>query len=117
MHKRHRRVMAPAFGPVEAKGLLPYFMDSAAKVRRSRSHLMMRADLGPFNQMVDRWDEIIENGKSGYSAVVDVNMWFGKAVLDACVWTSASAVCRPWTNGEPISKGSVREPSSTISVP
>ena len=30
-HQRQRRAMAPAFGPVEAKGLLPCFMDSANK--------------------------------------------------------------------------------------
>ena len=28
--------MAPAFGLVEAKGLLPYFMDSVTKVREFR---------------------------------------------------------------------------------
>ena len=33
--------------------------------------------------MVDKWNEVIENGKSGNSAVIDVNMWFGKATLDA----------------------------------
>ena len=32
VHKRHRRAMAPASGLVEAKGLLPCFMDSVAKV-------------------------------------------------------------------------------------
>lgn len=31
-HKRQRRAMAPAFGLVEAKGLSPYFAQSAAKV-------------------------------------------------------------------------------------
>lgn len=35
--------------------------------------------------MVDKWTAIIENEKSGNSAVIDVNMWFGKATLDACV--------------------------------
>lgn len=33
-HKRHRRAMTPAFGLVEAKGLLPYFAQSVAKVDR-----------------------------------------------------------------------------------
>jgi len=31
VHKRYRRAMAPAFGHVEAKGFLPYFMDTATK--------------------------------------------------------------------------------------
>ena len=33
VHKRQRRAMTPAFGLVEAKGLLPYFAQSATKVR------------------------------------------------------------------------------------
>jgi len=33
VHKRQRRAMAPAFGLVEVKGLLPYFAQSATKVR------------------------------------------------------------------------------------
>ena len=32
--------MAPAFGLVEAKGLLPYFMDAVAKVREPRLYLI-----------------------------------------------------------------------------
>lgn len=32
-HRRQRRAMTPAFGLVEAKGLLPYFAQSATKVR------------------------------------------------------------------------------------
>ena len=44
---RHRRAMSPAFGPFEAKGLLPCFMGSATKVRRVCLHLVLRADLGP----------------------------------------------------------------------
>ena len=33
VHKRHRRAMSPAFGLVEAKSLLPYFVDSVTKAR------------------------------------------------------------------------------------
>jgi len=33
--------------------------------------------------MADKWSDIIENSESGYSVVIDVNMWFGKATLDA----------------------------------
>jgi cytochrome P450 len=36
-HKRQRRAVAPAFGPVESKGLLPYFSQSVTKVG---SHLV-----------------------------------------------------------------------------
>jgi len=35
--------------------------------------------------MADKWSDIVENGKSGRSAVVDVNMWLGRATLDAYV--------------------------------
>ena len=42
--------------------------------------------------MADKWSSIIENGTSGYSAIIDVNVWFGKATLDACVLVSALSV-------------------------
>ena len=35
-HKRHRRVIAPAFGLVEAKSLVPHFMDVVTKARNLR---------------------------------------------------------------------------------
>ena len=39
--------------------------------------------------MADKWGDIIAHGESGYSAVIDVNMWFGKATLDVYVLASA----------------------------
>jgi len=75
--------MAPAFGPVETKALLPYLMDTVTKVRELHSHSILKADPGPHCQMVDKWNGIIENGKSGNSAIIDANMWLGKAALDA----------------------------------
>lgn len=83
VHKRHRRAMAPAFGLVGAQGLLPYFMNSVAKVRELRLRSTLKVDLGPRNQMADKWSDIVENDKSGRSAVIDVYAWFGKATLDA----------------------------------
>ena len=77
--------MAPAFGLVEAKGLLPYFMDCATKARELLLHLILKADSGPYHQMADKWSSVIENGRSGSSAVIDANMWLGKAALDSCV--------------------------------
>ena len=88
VHKRQRRAVAPAFGPLEAKGLLPYFMGCVTKARELLLHLFLEADSGPLYQMADKWGEIIENGKSEYSAVIDMNAWLGKATLDACVSTS-----------------------------
>ena len=35
--------MAPAFGPVEVKGLLPHFMDTAAKACELRLYLVLKA--------------------------------------------------------------------------
>jgi len=75
--------MAPAFGPVETKALLPCFMDTVAKARGLHLHLVLRVDQGPHRQMVDKWNKIIEDGKSGNSAIIDANMWLGKAALDA----------------------------------
>ena len=109
--------MAPAFGLVEAKGLLPYFMDSVTKARELRLYLILDADLRACRQMTDKWSNIIENGPSGYSAVVDVNMWVGKATLDAYVLALALGERGPWTNHELNSKGSVLELSTTTLVP
>ena len=72
--------MAPAFGLVEAKGLLPYFMDSATKARKLYLDLTLETDS---DQMADKWSSIIENDRSGHSATIDVNIWLGKATLDA----------------------------------
>ena len=86
VHKRRRRVVAPAFGLAEAKALLPYFMDAVTKARELRPYRPPEADSGSCcHQMTDKWSTIIENGKSGQSAIIDVNMWLGKAALDACV--------------------------------
>lgn len=41
----------------------------------------------PSRQMVEKWNNIIDNSQSGKSAIIDVNMWFGKATIDACVST------------------------------
>ena len=51
VHKRHRRAMAPAFGLVEAKGLLPYFMDTVNKAPELRLLLVSNAD----QALVVRW--------------------------------------------------------------
>jgi len=77
--------MAPAFGLVEAKALLPYFMDAVTKVHKLHFHLILEVDSDPYCQMADKWNGIIENGKFGDSAVIDVNLWVGKAALDAYV--------------------------------
>ena len=77
--------MAPAFGLVETRALLPYFTDAVTKVRGILLYLILEADSGPCLQMADKWVDIIENGESGCSATVDVNMWLGKATLDAYV--------------------------------
>ena len=77
--------MAPAFGLVEAKGLLPCFMDSVTKACEHCAHPMLMTDSGLCCQMADKWGGVIENHKSGHSAVIDVNEWLGKATLDACV--------------------------------
>ena len=52
----------------------------------------------PFNQMADKWNDIIENSKSGDSALIDVNMWLGKATLDAYGVASALSMCRLQAN-------------------
>ena len=41
--------MTPAFGPAEAKALLPYFMDSVNKASVLCLHLVSKACSGPFH--------------------------------------------------------------------
>ena len=98
--------MAPAFGLVEAKALLPCFTGVATEARKLHLHSVSRADSGPHRQMADKWNRIIESSKSGDSAVIDVTMWLGKATLDAYVLASGSASggCRPRVNRELISR-------------
>ena len=45
--------------------------------------------------MADKWSSTIENGKPGFSAIIDVNAWFGKATLDAYVLALALGVRAP----------------------
>jgi len=98
--------MAPAFGLVESTALLPHFMDAVTKARELCLYLILGANSDPCRQMADKWSGIIANSESGYSAVLDVNMWFGKAALDACVLVSVtpvSGMCGPRANHELIS--------------
>jgi len=96
--------MAPAFGLVESKGLLPHFMDTATKACEPCLHLILRADSGSRYQMADKWSNVIANGKSWDSATIDANSWFGKATLDACVLVSAFGMYWSRTDHGPISK-------------
>ena len=85
--------MAPAFGLAEVKGLLPYFMDSTTKACELCFHLILKPNSSLCHQMADKWNDIIENSESGYSAVVDANMWLGKAALDTYVPVSTLSLC------------------------
>ena len=90
--------MSPAFGLAEVKGLLPYFMDSITKACELCFDMILKANSSLCHQMADRWNDIIENSESGYSAVVDVNMWLGKAALDTYVPVSTLGLCGLQTN-------------------
>lgn len=83
-HKRQRRAMTPAFGLVEAKGLLPYFAQSATKVG-SRLTSVRYCDNQTFPQLTDKWHELIAGEGSGESSVMDMPSWLSKATLDAYV--------------------------------
>jgi len=97
--------MSPAFGLVEAKALLPYFMDAVTKVCELRPYLILEADSGYCRrQMADKWSTIIENDKSRQSTIIDVNEWLGKATLDACVPILVLGVCGLRINRELISQ-------------
>ena len=52
--------------------------------------------------MADEWSNIIENSNSGYSAVIDVSMWMGKATLDGCVLALVPGTRKLWANRDLI---------------
>ncbi|KDQ64165.1 hypothetical protein JAAARDRAFT_201556 [Jaapia argillacea MUCL 33604] len=62
-HKRHRKVMLPAFGGPESKALFPVFHSTA-------------------EQLVTRWKECINNDGEP-SSVLNVPFWLSRAALDA----------------------------------
>ena len=92
---RRRRAQAPQ----ESNGssvwlsrgerLVTVFCGYCYKGMRSLSVLDLGGRVLSYFQMADKWSNIIANSKSGHSATIDVNLWFGKATLDACV----SALC------------------------
>jgi len=73
--------MTPAFGLVEAKALLPYFMSAVTRAYglRFRWTLKLKVDSGSHHKMADKRSDIIENrdGKSGRSAIIDVSPRLG----------------------------------------
>ena len=85
-HKRQRRAMSPAFGLVEAKGLLPYFAQSANKVSGCLC-LSSGATNKSSPQLANKWHELIEGSAPGESLVIDTPLWLSKATLDAYVTT------------------------------
>ena len=76
--KHRRSVTAPSpAGPHRVQTPITVFYGySYQGMRASSSPLILKADAGPW-QMAGRRSAIIENGKSGHSAAVGVNMRFG----------------------------------------
>ena len=105
-HKRHRRVVNPAFGLTEAKGFVPHATEAVTRARELCWYFLLssKTNTAPCRQMVDKWNDIIGNSETGYSAVIDVNKWLGKATLDACVLASVLGVRRLRTDGDIISQ-------------
>lgn len=52
---------------------------------RPRYIIDVQVECSVARQLADKWHEVISNGESGQSAIIDVRSWFGKATLDACV--------------------------------
>lgn len=63
-HKRHRKVMLPAFGYAEARALFPVFRSVG-------------------ETLCNKWQEIIEDCSDNNGAVIDVHDWLSRATLDA----------------------------------
>ncbi|EMD37101.1 hypothetical protein CERSUDRAFT_115012 [Gelatoporia subvermispora B] len=63
-HKRHRKVMTPAFGNIETRGMMPVFRKIA-------------------DRMCRHWRDIIDQGIDSKSARIEVADWLSRATLDA----------------------------------
>ncbi|EPQ60091.1 cytochrome P450 [Gloeophyllum trabeum ATCC 11539] len=63
-HRRHRRIMMPAFGNIESRGMMPLFRETA-------------------DRMCGHWKDIISTLGDGKSASIDVADWLSRATLDA----------------------------------
>ncbi|EMD37104.1 hypothetical protein CERSUDRAFT_115023 [Gelatoporia subvermispora B] len=63
-HKRHRKILSPAFGNIESRGMMPVFRKMA-------------------DRMCQHWKDCTSHGSNGTSAVIDVADWISKAALDA----------------------------------
>ncbi|TFK56441.1 cytochrome P450 [Heliocybe sulcata] len=64
-HIRQRKVMAPAFGNIESRGMMPLFLREIA------------------NRMCEHWKDAIDAADNGRSAKIDVANWLSRATLDA----------------------------------
>ncbi|OAX39518.1 cytochrome P450, partial [Rhizopogon vinicolor AM-OR11-026] len=96
-HKRHRKVLLPAFGGPESKALLSLFKGCA-------------------ESMSNKWIDIITNSKE-QSAMLNVHAWLSRAALDAIgeaafdfhfdsIDNAESALARAYTNKMPDIFGS-----------
>ncbi|KZT27521.1 cytochrome P450 [Neolentinus lepideus HHB14362 ss-1] len=63
-HIRQRKIMTPAFGNIESRGMMPLFREIA-------------------NRMCSHWKDVIEAAGNGKSAKIDVAGWLSRATLDA----------------------------------
>ncbi|KAH9941518.1 cytochrome P450 [Amylocystis lapponica] len=62
-HKRHRKVLTPAFGNIESRGMMPIFRKVA-------------------DRMCQHWKSVITDGHSD-SNEIEVSKWLSRATLDA----------------------------------
>ncbi|KAL0958260.1 hypothetical protein HGRIS_000413 [Hohenbuehelia grisea] len=63
-HKRHRKILAPAFTKVESRGMLPFFRATAGR-------------------LCHHWETMITESSTSPTATVDVADWLSRAALDA----------------------------------
>ncbi|OCH92796.1 cytochrome P450 [Obba rivulosa] len=63
-HKRHRKILSPAFGNVDSRGMMPIFRKMA-------------------DRMCQHWQDAITHGADGSSTLIDVADWISRAALDS----------------------------------
>ncbi|KAL0573689.1 hypothetical protein V5O48_008260 [Marasmius crinis-equi] len=81
-HKRHRRIMNPAFSPSAAKALVPVFCSAASAV--GLSYYIIRSVTSSLSRLklINRWKEDLSVAED-QSKVFNIPYWTSRATLDA----------------------------------
>jgi hypothetical protein len=80
-HKRHRKILAPAFASTETKSYIPIFHQTAQKVKLIDILHFIGITYG-LVQLCNKWKDIIKERGKG-QVTIEVSRWLSRATLDA----------------------------------